>query len=537
MTLDGFLTFLGLAAAVYAIIPPVGRLRIRLQLLPQAFLAVVGLLLALYFEFYQFVSLPCLIPSRNICEALVLRAESTFTPPMAAFLVVLVWMLLACLVAICLPPSQRAIRSMADLVEQLFHQQRYGEAVDFVLPHLRFVELAQNRKLWNQKLKDWLSGKRMPDIDEWLSDPERAEKRQAWLKSVRILNKLVPGGNHAQEHAERILNSVYLSRQFMDYIATQRPSVAAALLILDAHQRFDFSDRLLSSLISSPGSRIYEELERNAKYDGLGDDLVVGHNFILRAYFVDASVAEQMAAWKPIANAVLGYIKTDDVVIRAKLNGKSDDFDELRWRDPVAAAIAYFDLMVRSAFSQNVENPMWLAYLDHFVDELVEIYDDTGPEIDESDEFPTWNAHLIYECINILGHWVQFARDAPAGSVHRKFPGSLHQGSAGIPANAARSLGISLYHVLRSERVGDSFAKDMVECVLRDIRYLVQPGDQAVRKFLIRSIVTGGGHESSQDYGHKLAHLLSDIDYILLSDVPDFLAAARDAHPQADFPE
>jgi hypothetical protein len=43
MTLDGFLTFLGLAAAVFAIIPPVARLRIRLQLVPQAILAGAAL--------------------------------------------------------------------------------------------------------------------------------------------------------------------------------------------------------------------------------------------------------------------------------------------------------------------------------------------------------------------------------------------------------------------------------------------------------------------------------------------------------------
>tara|TARA_R110002020_G_scaffold298211_1_gene514015 strand:+ start:9819 stop:11432 length:1614 start_codon:yes stop_codon:yes gene_type:complete len=536
MTLDGFLTFLGLAAAVFAIIPPVARLRIRLQLIPQAILAAVAMALALYFEFFQFVALPCLPAFQAICNSLIIPDGSSFKPEMAAFLVVLVWMLLACLVAICLPPSQRSVRAMADLVEQLFHQQRYGEAVDFVLPHVRFLERAQNRKLWNQKLKDRLLGKRIPDIEEWLSQPDRPERNPRWRTSIRLIAPCVPAGAYAQEHAERILNSLYLSRQFMDYAALQRPSVTAVLLTLDADQRFDFSNRLLASLASSPGSRLYEELERNAKYDGLGDNLVVGHNFILRAYFLDARVAETLAAWKPVGDLVIDYIRSDDAAVRAKLNGKSDGFDQRRWRDPVALAIAYFDLMIRSAFSQNVENFMWLAYLDHFVDELVEIYDATGPDIDQSDEFPTWNAHLIYECINTLGHWVQFTRDAPAGSVHRSFPASLHQGSASIPANAARSLGTCLYHILRSDRVGDTFAQYMVECVLRDIRYLVQSGDEIVRKFLIRSIVTGGGRDNAHDYGARLAHLLSGIDYILLKDVQDFLTAARAAYPLVEFP-
>jgi len=42
----------------------------------------------------------------------------------------------------------------------------------------------------------------------------------------------------------------------MDDAALQRPSVTAVLLTLDAHQRFDFSNRNLASLASSPGSRL-----------------------------------------------------------------------------------------------------------------------------------------------------------------------------------------------------------------------------------------------------------------------------------------
>lgn len=42
----------------------------------------------------------------------------------------------------------------ADLIEQLFHQQRYGEAVDFVLPHLGFLERAKtaSSRTKNQKI-------------------------------------------------------------------------------------------------------------------------------------------------------------------------------------------------------------------------------------------------------------------------------------------------------------------------------------------------------------------------------------------------
>lgn len=70
MTLDGFLTFLGLAAAVFAIIPPVARLRIRLQLGVQIALAAIAVTLALYFEFFEFVALPCPSILGGVCPLL-----------------------------------------------------------------------------------------------------------------------------------------------------------------------------------------------------------------------------------------------------------------------------------------------------------------------------------------------------------------------------------------------------------------------------------------------------------------------------------
>ncbi|WP_028055132.1 hypothetical protein [Sinorhizobium medicae] len=118
--------------------------------------------------------------------------------------------------------------------------------------------------------------------------------------------------------------------------------------------------------------------------------------------------------------------------------------------------------------------------MDHFIDELEQVYDLGGPDIDNQAEFPTWASRLIYEIVSKLGGWIDLARKAPEGSPHGAIPNSLHVGTPSIPANAARSLGVSLRHIVRSSRIGDNFAMYMVECVmrdLRDLRYFV-PGEQ-----------------------------------------------------------
>lgn len=75
----------------------------------------------------------------------------------------------------------------------------------------------------------------------------------------------------------------------------------------------------------------------------------------------------------------------------------------------------------------------------------------------------------------------------------------------------------------------------MVECVIRDLKYLVQPEDKAARQFLIKSIVTGGGYDGDLAYGARLAHLMAGIDYVLIHDVPDLVEAAQLAFSSLSF--
>ncbi|WP_143239448.1 hypothetical protein [Agrobacterium rosae] len=532
------LTFLGLMAAVYAIIPAVARLRLRLQFGPQLVLGLIAFVLALYFEFFHLIGQPCPENTRAICGWLEMPKDSSFTPQMAAFLVVLVWMVLAVAIATYLPATQRSLRPIADLLEELFHRQRYGEAIDFISPQLAFVENAADRKLWRQRVYDWLQTKREFYLDDWLEGAVDARKT-----AVRPLRKVLspfraifPSPDRAQEEADRILNTLYLSSEFRRYLAVFRPRFAGRLLSSKTRQRFTFSDQFLSDLISDRGSRLYEELQRNATYDGPGDNLVVRHNFILQGYFSNAGIAESTQAWKPVGDFALSWIRDENHDILNRLNSKVEDFDVEKWVNPVAVAIVYFDLMVRSAVAQNVESDMWLGYLDHFVYELVAGYDATGANIDPDDEFPTLAARLIYESIDWLGHWIHLARHAKPGSLHSRFSNSPHLDGAGIPSSAARSLGTCLRYVLTSTKIGDTFASYMLECVVRDIKSLAQATEKDARRYLIESIVSGGGYRHDCQYGKRLATLLHAVDYALRVDVEDFIAAAKERYSDEDFP-
>ena len=122
MTLDGFLSFLALFIAFYAIVSPVTRLRAQLHLAVQIPLALLAVSLVLYFEFFSLLGQPCRLPNARACARLVFPKDGNFAPPQAAFLVVFVWMILAWGLNFLLKPGPRSLATIGKIVQTLLYE-------------------------------------------------------------------------------------------------------------------------------------------------------------------------------------------------------------------------------------------------------------------------------------------------------------------------------------------------------------------------------------------------------------------------------
>jgi hypothetical protein len=280
-------------------------------------------------------------------------------------------------------------------------------------------------------------------------------------------------------------------------------------------------------MISDPGSVLYQELEQNQIISAREGYWFPERNRLLHFLFADARIAEKISVWKPIGEHLLKSLRPDDAPeYAAYLNGAAEGFDEARWKDSTFAGIVFFNLMVTAAAHQGLQWHMWVYYFPLIVERLVDIYDDSTPGLDTSDEFPTRGTRLIYEALDTLGNWVQIVRDLPEDSPHRKIKPGFQCDNGNIPVSAAVALGSCIATIVMSARIGREFAGSMHEVVMRDIRTLACDGvEGAMRSLLIQSVVRGGQAHPGPLYQERLGMFFERADLVLQAELEDYRAA------------
>ena len=551
MTLDGFLTFLTLVVAIYALASPVVKLRVKFGLVTQIIAALLALALVLYLEFLQVFRQLCPATLGYVCDWLVFPRDDFITPPQVAFLVVLVWMVAAWVIFRFSGPNARTLPILSSLVGNLVYEQRFAEMLELVELHLPLIGQAARRRLRLQSLHDRLAVMRSnnPALHYFIYGEdalEREMQRSPFSKKVRhwtgSLARLVPAQRQAETAAQDIARVLFRSEYLRRYIATTRPYFAIPLLRLEMYETRDFSDAYFGDLVSDTGSVLYQELEQNQNISFQGGYDFPESNRLLHFLFADANTAKNLAVWRPIGEHLLKLLRpgeSPDFV--ASLNRGEEGFDKERRRNPIWAGIFFFDLMVTAAAYQGVRWHMGLYKFPLIVERLEEVHDTSDPTVNTSDEFPTRSARLIYDIVSTLRGWVLLGSKLPTDSHHTRSEIFSHCQSRGwdswardnenIPVSAAIALGSCMGTIAMSERLGDKFAGYMHEVVLQAIKDLRRDGEEGhLRSFLIQSIVHGGEHQRGKNYGLRLYTLLTMADHVLRSDVDDYETALKAAY-------
>jgi len=541
MSLDGFLTALSLVVAIFAVVSPYARLKLRLRMRSQIFLGAVAFFSVMYFEFFDLVGQPCFLEPRDFCGILLVSSQGSFKPQDVAFFVVVFWFAAAYSIYSLPRVNARVLPVFRRLLDWLLVEKHFSEAISLSEPNFELLMRASKRKLLAQRISDYVN----PEDSDKFSSPvgflsdkdDEEEDKKLWINilprrlrafGVRSLSFITSEGT-AEESANEILDLLMKSHELRRYIATTRPYAAIPLLDSSRYGVREFSNEFLQLLLSDLDSALYRELSRSHELSDKVGFVLGNDDRILGFYLSDLETMEKFGVWKPVGDFVLRNLRTDHVTDYSEtLKRRPDYFDADSDRDPTFLGIQFFDLLVTRAAYQGARWHMWLHYIPLIVGKLEEHYDASGQGVDESDEFPILASRLIYECISTLGSWVLLYQDLPEDSILREVDVSYERSGGRIPTASAEALGRALHTVVSSHRIDRSFAAYMLEVVVRRLSQLDSEGQEGrLRAFLVTSIVSGGGRDVGEGYRFQLADLLHDAQYLYLEEIEDLREALR----------
>lgn len=564
MTLDGLLTFLTLIVGALTFMSPVARLRIRLELGLWILWSAFGLTLAIYMEFFQVLAPTC--PNgpawlEAACRPFELAepgdaAATAMTPQQAAFLVVLSWLVLTGLRLRRPRVHGWSLPTLSHLVVRLVHERKFAQLVDLIEPNLEKLDHWASRRGSLQRLHDALTprpwemsesmkahllgkaAKRAGGEAEALAWPISIKaaaaskvtlRERLVLRFGRVLSRVVPSGDRAEEAAGDVLRTMLTRHEIVDYVADERPAFGARLLTLEQAMSGDFPDRFLARMIERPGSALYQEIENSQNLLGCCYTLATDA-WILHALLDDAQVAYRLHAYDPVPNRLLAMLDPAiDPGYAASLN-RSWDYhfsDSGIWRDPTFTTIRYIDLIMRAAACQGVPDHMWVYYLDNIAAAIEKIYDEAAPGIDHHAEWPIRAARMLYAIVDLLVDLVKLVRKLPAGSPHLIVEEErIDRGTSSIPKAAAVTLGDVMKTVVTSERIPDRLKVYLLDVAIRWLRdWGKGQGPDWVRPTVIAAVANGGTIDAGDDYRAALCELYEEVDRPWLRELTDFEAA------------
>lgn len=534
MTIDGFLQFLGLVVAVYALFSVVIRYRLRLHGWFLWVPSTATLITVVYLLLFDLLGIGC---STSWCAPLKLSESGGLTPSKLAFIIVLLWLAYVSVLFTRTSTSKRQLPLLALLVDRLVSEKRFSELVDFVEPHVKLMSRCAKRDFPFQKLCDrarWhgnpylFARPQKADLSTW----ERIKRGVGdyFLVTLKPVLRRLPEKTKAEEAAKKILRVLYSTERVVEFLALERPQFALKLMDTGARD-YDFSDRALDIMMCHPESDLRRETLLNQNVGRCFYE-IDPKNPLIYALFADSEVANRLQVWRPVGNYPLRLLERNEHNYRETISAAKPQEDQLLYRDGAYVMIRFFDIMVRSAMRDEIEWHMWLFYFDILVNKLLKSMDRSHPDYDDTAEFPNLGYFIIYEIFHLYGEWLRtiecFREDSPAVQIERTSP--EHENGS-IAKSTMISMGNSLKHLIESD-TNDRFVAYIIEVIMRVYKDLARlPNGERLQETLRNSIIAGGTSGEDIGYGRRLRECYDQIDHVMRYDTRDFEAAVVEAYP------
>ncbi|MEY5048047.1 MAG: hypothetical protein RLZZ175_1406 [Bacteroidota bacterium] len=131
---------------------------------------------------------------------------------------------------------------------------------------------------------------------------------------------------------------------------------------------------------------------------------------ILFSLLSNTKVAVENYVWYPIGEGTVKSLKYDENQKDFLIKKYDSSLEPELWNQKVYIGIVYFNYMIRETIYRNSEFHMWLFYFRDFTSKIIEIIP-LENDYDIKAEYPTFAHKILYEQISIMIDWLILAKE------------------------------------------------------------------------------------------------------------------------------
>lgn len=517
----GLLTILGLAAAVWAVVPAATKLRFRLSITPLDWCVVIGMVGLVHYLVFE-----------GILRSVGLYFS--FGPWRWGFdknsAVYLLLFTLAMYLLLRTRAPKLARRNL-HLFEALFSShlatRRYDDLAELMKGQLGHVLTVATTAPYRKRIADWIRPTPIFIFDRtaFSMRPKPRGKFEQTLDSGRAkLAGLIQPPLRRNVGANRMLQQLLNAPHLVHHLAVHHPYLCLEALVHPRSIRSDFSELFIEAQLNDHSSLLYHELKHNRNLSGRGHRLALpNENELLCFFFQDVTVASKFEIYRPIGEALCHRIDFDSELVEA-YNGPLGYYDEAgKFKCPLYSGITLFEIMILEAAHQQLDDHLWLHYFPIFTDKILKQMRPAEPS-DENHEFPSIFHFLLYKIVSICTDWVEEAQFL--NGLDSKIPPSQFVSEA-----AANALGNIIISIVLADQ-GERFKSYMLEVVLsRMSKFQHIQSMETLSRQLESYLIEGCVLKTKDHYRVELYSLYQGLDYELTAKLDSFTAMLASCQP------
>jgi hypothetical protein len=225
-------------------------------------------------------------------------------------------------------------------------------------------------------------------------------------KYLKIFNQVT--NTKPNLYGKSVYHQIILNDAFLENIANKNPYLFASIiqeLSTDKVKDSYFVNSFLKILMYNKNGDFFREIKNNQNLREHDSYAIEESRPILYALFNDINVCAVNEAWRGVGEQAIQELHEEAKKEYSSLRelDREQDGDTL-WSYRITIAIWYFDIMIREAIVQNIENHMWMFYYQHFISGILKNMEKL-PHEDSKQNRNTKNFDLIQRIFTNMMDW------------------------------------------------------------------------------------------------------------------------------------